>query len=268
MKTLRIIFIFFSIFLMSNCKEKLKKTNPEDSVEVTKPNDSTIIGRWIRVSPNGLLSIHFKENGKVETDLGNDNTIEFISNYKVKNDTISFIDAEGASCPEMGVYKFYNRGYTVSFDLVDDLCNGRIKSTMGFWVRTNHNDLMSDLNTIIENSNDIKFVLHRARMNLALGKSKLAQKDFTTYLKKDSLDANVFINRAGTRFPFDLKGVVYDCNKSIALDSTNKNAYFLRGLAFYELGEEQKGCADFQKSIELGFEILKVAEYNKCKEYW
>jgi len=264
----KIILIILSIVSMSNCKEKSNKQELESSIEVTKPNDTTIVGKWKRVSPNGPLSIHFKENGKVETDLGDNNSIEVVSNYKIINDTIRFIDEQGKSCPEMGVYKIYNRGYTVSFDLIDDLCNGRIKSTMGFWVRTNHNELISNLNTIIENSNDIKFVLHRARMHLAMGRAKLAKKDFDTYIKTDSLDANVFLNRAGTRFPYGLKGIVYDCNKSIALDSTNKNAYFLRGLAFYGLGEKQKGCDDFQKSIDLGFEILKEAEYNKCKEYW
>jgi tetratricopeptide (TPR) repeat protein len=268
MNNLRIVLIIFSIVSMSNCKEKSNKQNSESSITVTKPNDTAIAGKWKRVSPNGPLSIHFKENGKVEIDLGDDSSTDIVSNYKIINDTIRFIDEKGKSCPEIGVYKIYNRGYTVSFDLINDLCNGRIKSTMGFWVRTNHNELISDLNTIIENSNDFKFILHRARMYLALRRTKLAKKDFDSYIKKDSLDANVFINRASIRFPYDLKGVVYDCNKSINLDSTNKNAYFLRGLAYYGLGEKQKGCDDFQKSIDLGFEILKDAEYNKCKDYW
>ena len=268
MKILRIILIIFSIASLSNCKEKSNEQKKESSLKITKPNDTTIVGKWKRESPNGLVGIHFKENGKVEIDLGNDNSTEVISDYKITNDTIRFIDVEGKSCPEMGIYKIYNRGYTVSFDLIEDLCNGRIKSTMGFWVRTNHNEMISDLNKIIESSNDIKYILHRARMYLALRRTKLAQKDFDTYIKKDSLDAKVFINRASTRFPYGLKGVVYDCNKAIALDSTDKNAYFLRGLAYYGLKEEQKGCDDFQKSIDLGFEILKEAEYNKCKDYW
>lgn len=268
MKILKVLLIIFSVVSISNCKEKPNKKNNGSAIEVTKPNDTALIGKWLRASPNGPLSIHFKENGTVEIDLGDDNSTDVVSNYKINNDTIKFIDEEGKSCPEIGIYKIYNRGYTVSFDLIDDLCNGRIKSTMGFWARTNYNELISDLSTKFENTNDINFLLHRARIYLALSKTELAKKDFDTYLKKDSLDANVFINRASTRFPNDLKGVVYDCNKSIALDSTNKNAYFLRGLAFYGLGEEQKGCADFKKSIDLGFEILKEAEYNKCKDYW
>jgi hypothetical protein len=268
MKTLRVLLIIFSIISLSHCKEKSNNQKSESTTKGSIPNDTTIVGKWKRASPNGPLSIHFKENGKVEIDLGDDNSIDVVSNYEITNDTIRFIDKEGKSCPEIGVYKIYNRGYTVSFDLINDLCNGRIKSTFGFWTRINHDELIGDLNTRIEHSNDIKLILQRARMYLALQNSKLAKKDFDAYLKKDSLDANVFINRAGTRFPNDLNGVVYDCNKSINLDSTNKNAYFLRGIAFYALGEQQKGCDDFKMSIDLGFEILKEAEYNKCRDYW
>ena len=52
-------------------------------------------------------------------------------------------------------------------------------------------------------------------------------------------NAKVYINRAATRFPYGLKGIIYDCNKAIAIDSTDKNAYFLRGLANYGLDEKE-----------------------------
>ena len=84
----------------------------------------------------------------------------------------------------------------------------------------------------------------------------------------DSLDAKVFIHRAATRFPNDSEGILDDCNRAIQIDSTDKNAYFLRGLALYELGEIQVACDDFKKSIELGFTILKQAEKEKCEEFW
>ena len=268
MKTIKLLLIVFTIISFYNCKETTNKPNLETSLKIVKPNDSSIIGVWKHMSPNGPVKINFKENGVVETDLGDDNTVDVISNYVVKADTIEFFDKDGKSCPNSGIYKVYNRGYTVAFDVLDDLCNGRIKSTSGFWVRPNHMEQISQLNTIIEKTNDIEFILHRGRMYLALTNYKLAKKDFNTYIKKDSSDAKVFINRAATRFPSGFKGIVYDCNKAIALDSTDKNAYFLRGIAYYGLDEKQKGCDDFQKSIDLGFEILKEAEYNKCKEYW
>jgi tetratricopeptide (TPR) repeat protein len=98
--------------------------------------------------------------------------------------------------------------------------------------------------------------------------TKPAQDDFDTYLLADTLNAGVFVNRAGTKFPYDLNGVVFDCNKAISLDPTNKNAYFLRGLARYELGEEEQGCEDFSKAIDLGFSVLRIAEQEKCSDFW
>jgi tetratricopeptide (TPR) repeat protein len=68
--------------------------------------------------------------------------------------------------------------------------------------------------------------------------------------------------------PEDLPGVVDDCNKAIALDPENKNAYFLRGLASYGLGKKEEACTDFYRAIELGFTILKEAEHEKCAAYW
>jgi tetratricopeptide (TPR) repeat protein len=95
-----------------------------------------------------------------------------------------------------------------------------------------------------------------------------AKKDFDNYLLTDTLNSSVYINRAGTRFPNDLNGVVSDCNMAISLEPDNKNAYFLRGLARYELGEKEEGCEDFSKAIELGFSVLRIAEQEKCIDYW
>jgi len=268
MKALRLILLLTVIVFTYSCQEKKATNKSTSSIEITKPNDSTLIGIWKHMSPNGPVKINFKENGVVETDLGDNNSIDIISSYIVKGDTIEFFDKEGKSCPNIGIYKVSNRGYTVTFDVLDDLCNGRIKSTIGFWVRPNHKQQIGQLNQLIRETNDLKFILHRGRMYLALRNYKLAKKDFDTYIKRDSLNPKVFIHRAATRFPFGFKGIVYDCNKAIALDSTDKYAYFLRGLAFYGLNEKQKGCDDFQKAIDLGFEILKEAEYNKCKTYW
>ncbi|MBT8317571.1 MAG: hypothetical protein HKP59_08085 [Lutibacter sp.] len=268
MRTLKIFFVLTSVIFTYSCNYKATKEKVPTSIEITQPNDSTLIGVWKHMSPNGPMKIYFKENGTVETDLGDNNSVDIISSYTIKSDTIEFFDKEGKSCPNAGIYKVYNRGYTVSFDVLDDLCNGRIKSTSGFWVRPNHLDQINQLNSIIEKTDDIKSILHRGRMYLALQKYELAKKDFDMYIKRDSSDAKVYINRAATRFPYGFQGIVYDCNKAIAIDSTDKNAYFLRGLAYYALDEKQKGCDDFQKSIDLGFEILKEAEYNKCKEFW
>ena len=268
MKPMKLPFIITLIVLLIGCNEKNTKNVTQNSLEIQKPIDSTIVGIWKHMSPQGPMKIHFKENGTIEMDLGDDNSIDVVTNYNIKNDTIEFFDKEGKSCPDKGVYKMYHRGYTVSFDVLDDLCNGRIKSTSGYWVRPNYETQINQLNSRIEQSDDKKDILHRGRMHLALGKSKLAKNDFDLYLKRDSTDAKVYINRAATRFPDDISGVINDCSKAISLDTSDKNAYFLRGLANYALDEKQKGCDDFKKAIDLGFEILKEAEAYKCKDYW
>jgi len=66
----------------------------------------------------------------------------------------------------------------------------------------------------------------------------------------------------------DMEGAVSDCNKAIALDPENKNAFFLRGLAHYELGRKEQACEDFSKAINLGFSILRIAEKQRCAEFW
>jgi tetratricopeptide (TPR) repeat protein len=171
-------------------------------------------------------------------------------------------------CEGYGQYKVYQTDYYVSFDLIDDDCNGRIKTTMGFWTKPGFNNFLDQLEKEISNSPKPDLYLNRARIYMAIGKSELAKADFDAYILKDTSNARAYLNRAGTRFPEDLEGVVIDCNKAIAIEPGNKNAFFLRGLARYDLGEEEEGCEDFQKAIELGFAILRMAEQEKCIEFW
>lgn len=225
-------------------------------------------GKWVRMTQTGPVAIDFKNNGKVEVDFGNDQTVDVVTEYKIENNSIIFTDTDGAMCPEPGEYKLIKTENYMAFDLIDDMCNGRIKMTMGFWTKPNFDELLTKLNQKISANEDPNLKLARARIYLALGKSKDAKADFDIYLNENPNDARALINRAGTRFPSDMEGVINDCNKAIALDSGNKNAYFLRGLAKYELGEKEKACEDFSRAIELGFSILRIAEEQQCAEYW
>jgi len=65
-----------------------------------------------------------------------------------------------------------------------------------------------------------------------------------------------------------MEGVVSDCNNAIELEPENKNAWFLRGLANWELGFKEEACNDFSRAIDLGFSILQIAEEQRCSEYW
>jgi tetratricopeptide (TPR) repeat protein len=263
MKTKLIFLILLSTGVLFACNANKKQNNQTNSKA-----ENTLIGKWVRVSQNGPIGFEFKENGLVEGDFGMDQTVDLISRYELSGDTIKFIDEEGQLCEGYGQYKVFQKDYYVSFDLIDDDCGGRIKTTMGFWTKPDFNDLLKTLDDEIAKSPEPELYLTRARIYLATGMTKLAKDDFDKYLLTDTSDARVYLNRAGTRFPDDLNGVVMDCNKAISLDPNNKNAYFLRGLAHYELGEKAQGCEDFSKAIELGFSVLRIAEQERCIDFW
>ena len=266
MKAKLILLAIFTIGFLSACNQSTRNNN-QNEPQVEKI-DSHILGKWVRVGHTGPISFDFKDNGIIEGDFGNDQTVDVITGYELSGDTIKFVDKEGQMCKGYGRYKVYQTDYYVSFDLIDDDCSGRVKTTMGFWTRPDFRDFLKTLDDEITKSPKAELYLSRARIHLATGMTQQAKNDFDKYLSTDTLDGRVYVNRAGTRFPSDLSGVVLDCNKAISLDPKNKNAYFLRGLARYELGEKAQGCEDFSKAIELGFSILRIAEQEKCAEYW
>jgi hypothetical protein len=231
-------------------------------------NSVSIEGKWLRMTQTGPVGLEFKEDGLVEVDFGNDKSTDVVSGYKVEEDVITFTDKEGAMCPAGGIYKMEVTDYYLSFDLADDMCGGRIKMTMGFWVREDFKEVLDELSDKIQEINDPELNLARARIFLATGNPQQAKDDLDAYLHKNTTDPRAYINRAGTRFPVDMKGVVSDCNKAISLEPDNKNAWFLRGLAHYELGEKQEACNDFSHAIELGFSVLKMAEEYRCRDLW
>jgi len=262
MKT-KLILLIFVIGFFYACNQKNKQAE-----QVISQSDNSLVGKWVKVGQTGPVCFDFKNNGLFEGDFGNDQTVDVVAKYELSGDTLKLIDKEGQMCQGVGKYLVYQSKYYISIDLIDDECGGRVKTTMGFWTKPNFKDFIKTLDEEIEKSPNPDLYLSRARVHLATGMIKKAKDDFDKYLLNDTLDARVFINRAGTRFPNDLEGVVSDCNKAIALDANSKNAYFLRGLARYELGEEEQGCKDFSKAIELGFSVLRIAEQERCAEFW
>jgi tetratricopeptide (TPR) repeat protein len=266
MKAQLILLTIFIIGFLSGCNQSTNKNNTNEQEAVK--TDHHILGKWVRIGHTGPISFNFKEDGIIEGDFGNDQTVDVVTRYELSGDTIKFIDEEGQMCEGYGQYKIYQTDYYLAFDLIDDNCGGRIKLTLGYWTKPDFKDLLQKLDEEISDSPNPDLYLNRGRIYLAIGKPKEAKADLDAYILNDTTNANVYINRAGTRFPDDLEGVVLDCNKAIALDPNNKNAYFLRGLARYDLGEKEQGCADFSKAIELGFSVLRMAEQEKCAEYW
>ncbi len=229
---------------------------------------SPVVGEWIRHGHQGPVSLNFKADGTVEADLNNDDQPDIISRYSVSGDTVTFRDSEGKKCASDGKYLMYHTAYYVSFDLIKDTCMERVRSTMGYWTKPVYPDMLEKLSIIIDSTTDAVLFLERARIYLAMGKAEDARSNLNVYINHNHDNDQAYVNRAATFFPGQLQHAVDDCNSAIAINPYNKNAYFLRGLALYELGEEKKACADFEEAIKLGFTVLKKAEQNKCAEYW
>jgi hypothetical protein len=256
------ILILLLIFLFPGSKNLCAENNCQ------KTEKEFIPGKWVRMTQTGPVGLEFNGDGTIEVDFGIDGAVDVVSKYKIQNDTILFNDEKGEMCPEPGIYKLEITDYYAAFDLVDDMCNGRIKMTMGFWTKPNFEELLGELSHKISEIKQPELNLKRARIYLALGKSAEAKIDLDVYLQQNPNDARALINRAGTRFPDDMEGVLHDCNKAIQLEPENKNAWFLRGLAHWELGFKEKACTDFSRAIDLGFSVLRIAEEQRCSEYW
>ncbi len=238
------------------------------TISLINAQPENIEGEWIRLGHSGPIHMNFRENGTVEGDLNNDQQLDLIDSYRLQNDTIIFKDIEIQQCAGTGKYKIFQSPYYLAFDLINDDCGGRIKTMMGFWVKPEFKGILDSLNNLIVKEKKPVDYLMRGRMFMALGISEKAKADFDIYLKSYPNDARALINRAGTRFPNDLQGIIEDCSKAIRINQNAKNAWFLRGLALYSLGKKEEACENFSKAIELGFNVLKIAEKDKCEAFW
>jgi tetratricopeptide (TPR) repeat protein len=259
----QITIVSILLFVLVGCiNQGSEKGNSNQS------NEKKILGSWIRFDRSGLTALEFKRNGLLEIDMKNDGTIDVLSEYEIKGDTIVFMDIKGEACPDGGKYWLEVRDEYLAFDMAKDDCSGRIKLTSGFWTRPNYPDLIKQLDQKIEGGTDPNDYLLRGRIYMAIGRSKNAKSNFDSYIQIDTINYRAYLNRAATCFPHDMKGALADCNKVIELKPDNKNAYFLRGLALYDLGMREEACADFATAIDLGFDILRIAEQEKCEEFW
>ncbi|WP_462280167.1 tetratricopeptide repeat protein [Salinivirga cyanobacteriivorans] len=265
MKITNIILALLTLTMLLACGQKQPKENEKHD---KSHSESTMTGIWLRMSPQGPVKMEFKKTGKVTIDFGNDQAVEVSSNYIINGDTVEFTDVEGKMCPAPGTYLMDETPYYLAFDVLNDTCNGRIKTTSGFWTKPNFRELQDTLDKQIAANPEAKLQLMRGRLYMATGNSAKARKDFSAFIAKDSSNARVFINRAATFFPGDMQSVLADCERAIALDPENKNAWFMRGLALYEMDRKKEACESFSKAIELGFSVLRIAEKQKCAEYW
>jgi hypothetical protein len=96
MKKLKLFTIFISVSVFILFVTVQNSFSQQNSGEKTH---TQVLGKWVRIGPNGPISIEIKENGKVETDIEINQTIDVVSEFTLQNDTIIFADKEGQMCP-------------------------------------------------------------------------------------------------------------------------------------------------------------------------
>ena len=258
--------MILSLTWLTNCSQPASDENGETgSPGLTR---EYLAGEWIRKGPGPPTSLHFKENGTVEGDLMMDGRVEVMAGFSLKGKQVEILDSEGQTCPGKGIYEVTPGRNYIGFEMVEDTCYGRIRAIMGYWTKPGYEDILIDLDQEIQKNNDPELLLERARVLMAIGKTAEAKASFDAYIKIDSTNAKSYMNRAGTRFPNDLQGVISDCTKAIALDPDDKNAYHMRGIARYQLGRTAEACEDFSSAIQLGYTFLEKTEAAKCAGYW
>jgi tetratricopeptide (TPR) repeat protein len=125
------------------------------------------------------------------------------------------------------------------------LCKSNIKDYYG---------AMKDNEKAIEI--DSKF--SRAYNNLAWSKFNLnrfseALVDVNKAIELDSSDFGAYDSRAEIKFNLkDYKGCITDCDNALSLNYNIPNSYFLKGRAFYRLGNKEKACELWRYAQEVG----------------
>lgn len=264
MNYVKIFFFLLATIFVAACASDHKGGEETQSLS---PGEA-VKGEWIRQGPGGMASLTFKEDNHVEIDMKMDGEVDVVSEYKVNGNRIEITDVEGQTCPGAGKYEITYGKHFIGLDMVMDSCFGRVRAIMGFWTRPDYADIIIDLDDAIKKTSDPELILERARVYVAIGKAPEARADFEAYVKTDSTDAYVFMNLAGTCFPQDIPGVIKNCTRALELNPNDKNSYFMRGLARYDLGQREEACDDIQRAIELGFNFIAPAISSRCNEFW
>jgi len=258
--------ILFLLALLMGCQTSGEQTasRADETTDKLEP----LLGTWVKVGPSGPVHLEFSSDSTVQGDFGGDGAIDITSRFILDGNEISFQDRSGRTCPEKGKYQIDIQDHYLAFNIIQDECIGRVQTTLGFWTRMDHAERVKDLEAQMAQSHDPALSLTRGRVYLALGETEKARADFDHYLAHDTTDARAYVNRAATRFPDDMMGIIHDCDRATAIDPNLTNAYFLRGLALKSLRNPKRACSDFQRAIELGFTLLQSAEKASCADYW
>ena len=93
----------------------------------------------------------------------------------------------------------------------------------------------------------------RGRTLAALGDRDRAAEDFSAAIRLDPKDPDLLALRATARLDSDPRAALEDVGRALAIDPAQPRALAVRGNWRLRNQEWEKGCADIQRAIDLGF---------------
>ncbi len=111
-----------------------------DSIFSAASKRNPLVGIWRRPSNSrshfgiDYETRTFMPDGKVQADFMGNPEIDVWGYYYVKDSQIEFEDIGGNACHENGIYKYFIENDTLTFQPIEDTCEGRFNGLSGKWV--------------------------------------------------------------------------------------------------------------------------------------
>ena len=128
---------------------------------------------------------------------------------------------------------------------------------------------LDDYNTIIKMKGDtyMEAFSNRGLTKKMLGDFGGALADLNQAIEEFPQNAELRKNRGNLQLLFGLhRKAIDDYTQAIALDENYAEAHYNRALAFFLIYDKISGCADLDKSIDLGYEIATSTRDYFCTE--
>jgi tetratricopeptide (TPR) repeat protein len=156
-----------------------------------------------------------------------------------------------------------------AIELQDDLTKAYFERAVVHKAMGNKESALADYNTVISmhGKTYMEAYLNRGLTKKMLGDFNGAISDLNIAIEEYPNNADLRKNRGNIYLLFGMRRkAIEDYTKAIELDPGYSEAYFNRALSFFIQYDNLSGCSDLQKSIDLGYERAKEAQFFFCTE--